>query len=286
MPKRGRENGGDLLLALLSAQRTELVENEDGARLGQDPACLHQMRVATRRARAALRTANGALEPEYVGQLRAELAWLGRVLGGVRDLDVLTGRLQSESETLEPAERRALKSVFAALAAERRKARASLTRALKGKRYERLLESLEGVRGSTLSPNGRVDLDQRAKKEFKRLAKAMSVLNGDVTDDEIHRARILGKRARYAAELAFPSGSKPAAELVKRAKSFQDVTGEHQDAVVAEEKLRALTKRADGAASLAVGRLIERERGRMRAARSQLPAAWRKLERAGARAWS
>ena len=286
MPKRSRKNAGELVRALLGAQRKELVENEEGARRGRDPECLHRMRVATRRSRAALRTAKGALESEQAADLRGELAWLGGVLGIVRDLDVFIGRLGAESETLEPAERRALKPVFSALAAERRKARAALTRALNGKRYQRLVDELGRATEMPASANGRLDLDMRAQKEFARLAKSMHVLSGELTDDEIHRIRTLGKRARYAAELAAPSPSKAATEFLKRAKSLQDVTGEHQDAVVAEEKLRALVAGADGPASLAVGRLIERERERRKSARSHLPGAWKKLERAGTRAWS
>ena len=286
MPKRSRENAGELVRAFLGAQREELVENEEGTRLGRDPECLHRMRVATRRLRAALRTAKGAVAPEQADKLRAELAWLGGILGAVRDLDVFTARIQAESATLEPAERNALKPIFSALAGERRKARGALTRGLNGKRYQQLLKLLDSAADGPSSPNGRVDLDRRAQKEFTRLAKSMGSLDGDQADDDIHRARILGKRARYAAELAAPRASKAAAEFVKRAKSFQDVTGEHQDAVVAEEKLRGLVSNADGPASLAVGRLIERERERRRTARAELPDAWKKLERAGARVWS
>jgi CHAD domain-containing protein len=286
MPKRSRKNGAELLRAHLSEQRSELVENEEGTRLGRDPEYLHRMRVATRRARAALRAGKGADESEQVASLRSELAWLGGVLGSVRDLDVFTGRLRAESETLERHERSALKPVFSALAAERRRARGAVTRALKGKRYQLLLDELGRVVEASPSRKGRLDLDRRARRDFTGLARSMGALNGEPTDDEVHRVRILGKRARYTAELAAPNPSRAAAEFIKRAKSFQDVTGEHQDAVVAEAKLRALASSADGPASLAVGRLIERECERRRAARSQLLEAWKKLEQAGARAWS
>jgi CHAD domain-containing protein len=286
MAKRSRENGGELLRAVLSTQRNELAENEEGTRLGRDPECLHRMRVATRRARSAVRTANGALEDEQSEGLRSELAWLGGVLGAVRDLDVFTGRLESESETLEPVEQKALKPVFSALTAERRKARAALTRALNGKRYRQLLDELSRAAEAPASQNGDIDFARRAQKEFARLAKSMQGVKGELTDDEIHRVRILGKRARYAAELATLRPSKASAEFVKRAKAFQDVTGEHQDAVVAESKLRELASSADAPGSLALGRLIEREGERRKSARSQLPDAWKKLERAGARAWS
>jgi len=76
------------------------------------------------------------------------------------------------------------------------------------------------------------------------------------------------KRARYASELAGED------TVVDRAKDVQDVLGEHHDAVVAEEKLRAL---ADGESGLAAGRLVERERERRRRARDEYPRAWKRL---------
>ena len=62
--------------------------------------------------------------------------------------------------------------------------------------------------------------------------------------------------------------------MVERAKRLQDVVGEHQDAVVAEERLRALS---EPATALLVGRLIERQRARRHSARAEVPKAWRKL---------
>ena len=50
---------------------------------------------------------------------------------------------------------------------------------------------------------------------------------------------------------------------------MQDVVGEHQDAVVAQQKLRAS---AGEATALVAGRLIERERARQLARRADYPA--------------
>src|SRR6185503_13664878 len=131
------------LRATLAAQLAEIVENEPGTRLGKDPACLHRMRVATRRARSVLRVAGPLFEETWSASLRAALSWLGGVLGGVRDLDVRTAHLRSECETPEPAGADALRPVFSGLSAERKKARAARTRALNGKRYASLLARLE-----------------------------------------------------------------------------------------------------------------------------------------------
>jgi CHAD domain-containing protein len=244
------------------------------------------MRVATRRARAALKATDAMLEPGRAESLGAELAWLGRVLGAVRDLDVLTARLKEESEALGPTDREALKPVFSQLAAERSKARAALGRSLVGKRYEKLVDDLGEAAASMSDRNGNVGARGHAEKQFSRLERSMRALDRKPTDGEIHDVRKLGKSARYAFELAAPSPTKSEARFVKRAKAFQDVTGEHQDAVVAVERLRALSVEAHGAAAFAAGRLVEREHERMDAARSELPRAWKRLEKAGKKALS
>jgi CHAD domain-containing protein len=255
---------------MLADARDAILAHEEGSRLGRDSECVHRMRVATRRARAALRTASGVLEQEHEEKLRAELAWLGGVLGGVRDLDVLIAHLRAEADSLEPAERNALKPVFSRLTAERRKARTALLRALKGARYRRLVDDLAEAAVGEPTPNGRVKLDKRAGKEFERLVKAMHTLPSEPTDEE----------------LTAPLAPRKTATFVKRAKAFQDVTGEHQDAAVAEEKLRELVGDESAAASFAAGQLAERERTRRVSARAQLPKAWKDLERAGQQAWS
>ena len=67
---------------------------------------------------------------------------------------------------------------------------------------------------------------------------------------------------------------------------LQDVLGEHQDAIVAENAIRDLAARSRNAgASLAAGRIIERQQDRRRRARRALPKAWKRLVRAGDRAW-
>ncbi len=57
--------------------------------------------------------------------------------------------------------------------------------------------------------------------------------------------------------------------------------GEHQDACVAEQRVRALVG-ADAAAAFVAGRLVERERTRQAAARAQWYAAYEEVDRRAA----
>ena len=127
-------------------------------------------------------------------------------------------------------------------------------------------------------------LDKLARKEFRRLRNAVRALGKSPSDEALHEVRKRGKRARYSAELA---GGTQAKKFAEAGKSFQDVVGGHQDAVVAGEYLTALVPRAKSPeAVFAAGRLLERQQSRRRHARKSLPKAWRKLKRQGGKAWT
>ena len=68
--------------------------------------------------------------------------------------------------------------------------------------------------------------------------------------------------------------------FVTRAKALQEILGEHQDATVAEERLRAWANEGQTDAAI---RLIQLEGERKRVARGAWPDAWKELRRAGKR---
>jgi CHAD domain-containing protein len=268
------------LRAMLARQYEEILRHDIGVRLDLDPESVHRLRVAARRARAVLRAARPVLDREWSEPLRAELKWLGGSLGPRRDLDVLLAHLRAEIADLEQPERTAAGTLTDSLDQERESAQALAVEALSSERYYRLLDELEAAARGPRVRRSEVALSQLAAREFKRLRKQAERLGPEATDEELHNTRIRGKRARYAAELAGPELGKSGAKLVSRAKAFQDVLGAHQDAIVAEGRLRGLladTPRAG--AAFAAGRLVERQRLRRREARAKLSKAWRALDR-------
>jgi CHAD domain-containing protein len=121
---------------------------------------------------------------------------------------------------------------------------------------------------------------------FRDLRKAGKGLGPRPSDEELHKLRIKTKRARYVAELAAGTVGKRADRFVTRARALQDLVGAHQDAVVASARLRELSRKTRGdRVAFAAGRLVERGEARRREARSAVPKAWRKLQKAGRRAW-
>jgi CHAD domain-containing protein len=267
-------------------QYARMLAHDPGVRVGEDVEDLHRLRVAARRLRSIVRTAGPILDAAWADHLRAELSWLGDALGPARDLDVMLEHLRAEAADLDAADRKALAPVFKKLNAERRAAQAYVLEALRSERYLALLATVEGA--AAAPPVGESDgsLESAAKDEFQRLRKAMHKVETEPSDEALHKARIKGKRARYAAELVEDELGKPASKLVSRAKAFQDVAGEHQDAVVAEQRIRALI---DGSRSqravLAAGILIGRQRERRHNAAAALPTAWARLDESVQRVW-
>jgi len=274
------------LRSLVGRQYSSILRHDPGVRLDLEPEDVHAIRVAARRARAMLRAARPMLDASWAEPLRDELKWLGGSLGRRRDLDVLIARLRSEIDGLDQPERTAAAVLQERLGDERETAQAIAVDALRSDRYFALLDQLESAARGPRVRRGEVSLRKLARKEFRRLRTVADALAPSSTDDDLHRARILGKRARYTAELAESEVGEPALRVVQRAKVFQDVLGVHQDAIVAEARLRELlSDLGSSGAAFAAGRLVERERERRRQARAQLPRAWRRLDRAAKRAF-
>jgi inorganic triphosphatase YgiF len=261
-----------------------IMRNDPQTRLGEvEP--LHQMRVGTRRLRSDLRTFCDLIDREWAEGLRAELGWLGRALGEVRDLDVLVERLHSQAGELEPE----LGPLFESLEARRAQARAALGAALGTARYADLLERLvEGARNPVLSPAAEAPcakaLPPLVERSWRKLARAGRKLEPASTDADFHRVRVLAKRARYGAEAVAPAlGRKPGAQAEKfarRAADLQDALGELQDSVMARETVLevARAKSREGAFNLAAGQLAERQVQARAEARAGFPVAWRRLD--------
>ena len=125
---------GEALGVALVEQHRKLLDHDPGTRLGADAEDLHQMRVATRRARAFLRAARELLEPVWAEGLRAELGWLGSALGPARDADVLLEHVRAEVEALGK-DAKPLRALVSSLEAERETARGAAVAALSESRY-------------------------------------------------------------------------------------------------------------------------------------------------------
>ncbi|MBX6749561.1 MAG: CHAD domain-containing protein, partial [Micromonosporaceae bacterium] len=99
--------------------------------------------------------------------------------------------------------------------------------------------------------------------------------------------RITGKRARYAVEAVAAVLGGEASALASALGTVQELLGEHQDAAVAAQTWLAIANADpdDHVLATTAGRLFERERAAVRAARAAFPAAWRAASRRRLTEW-
>jgi len=124
-----------------------------------------------------------------------------------------------------------------------------------------------------------------ARAPWKRLRQAARRAGADTPDDELHRIRVLAKRARYAADVAALVLGNPAARFAAAAADVQDVLGGHQDAVLAEAWLREAVRGQSADSAFAAGQLVWQQRADAEHHRRAFPDVWQKLDRGKVRAW-
>ena len=230
-----------------------MMAHEAGTRSGDDPEDLHDMRVATRRMRAALRVFAGHVDPAAVRPIERGLRHTGRVLGAVRDLDVIHEKTMRYVDALPEERRHELDPLLDAWRAERDEARARMLAYLDGDKYRRFTERFarfldEPCAAEMPALTDRGDAiahrvaDVLPAVIYERMG-AVWAYAGPLAEPgtplvRYHRLRISGKFLRYTLEFFEEVLDADAKSLVKAVKELQDHLGDLQDAVVSSGVLR------------------------------------------------
>lgn len=230
-----------------------MLEHEQGTRAGQDYEELHDMRVASRRMRAALAVFEPYVDRRAYRPHVKSLRRTGRLLGAVRDLDVFHEKALQYLEGLPEARHGELDALFAAWQEERDRRRQRMLDWLDSSDYRRFVEHFEeflGQPGAGALPD--FDDDGLPLGRSVRLALPPVVLRelasvlafdewvgrAEVPLTRLHRLRIAGKYLRYTLEFfaeVLGPGDKLVVHTIKR---LQDHLGDLQDAVVTSAILR------------------------------------------------
>jgi CHAD domain-containing protein len=268
-----REGLAHLLLGLLDA----IEANVPGTVEDIDTEFLHDLRVAVRRTRSALKLAGDALPEGLADRYAGEFKWLGDLTTPVRDLDVfLLGfdALAGELAEADPADLEPLRGyLHRQRAAERRR----LVRGLRSSRFAELTASwrrdlaalVPNDDGGTAEELGAA----RAARAWRRVARRGAATDAASPPEDLHDLRKRCKELRYVLEL-FAGVWDPRVyrDLVKELKVLQDCLGEFQDAEVHRDKVRVYAAAmlagnlADAPTLLAMGELVARLGGRQRRA--------------------
>jgi CHAD domain-containing protein len=259
---------------------------------------VHQMRVATRRLRATLRSFGTVIPRSATEKAAGELKWLGGLLGEARDGEVLPRHLLASLETV-PAEQLVgpvqarVQGHFAPLRAA---AREQVVKAFDSVRYAKLLANLDRVahdppRGPQAGAPARDVLPAAVRKAYRqanrRMRRARQAPPGQARDVALHEARKSARRARYAAEAARPASGKPARGFARQMKKVQSVIGDHQDTVIARQASRDLGIGAHlaGENAFTYGLLYEHEHDQAERLKPRVRAVWKKASRPRYRTW-
>jgi CHAD domain-containing protein len=290
-------SAGDVVLAYLRIHAHALRSLESQVRAGEFDS-VHQMRVATRRLRATLRTFGPVIPRTDSEHLAGELKWLGQALGRARDGEVLPAHLR---DSLRPTPPELLIGPVQAhvqghYAPQRAQARTALLEAFDSPRYQRLLAELDRVaagpaRGPQAGAPAREVLPAAVRRAFRQAARRMRRARhtpaGPDRDTALHQARKSARRARYAAEAATPAAGKQARRFARQMKRVQSVLGDHHDAVLARHAARDLGVAAylAGENAFTYGLLHEREFHQAERREADARHTWRRAARRKHRRW-
>ena len=262
-------------------------QHEPAARLGDDPEALHNLRVAGRRLDAILRQFQAFL-PHAIVRVRPTIRKVMRALGHVRDLDVALLELEEFGRTLPENDRTKLLPLREHLDGERRRARHKMLAILDSgsvqKDFDKLMATLAHpaavLEAQPVSPLG--TLSELIRARYKKVRKAADRLTADSAMDEYHAVRGRVKKLRYALETIAVMFGKPADEMVKALRRWQEKLGSQQDADVAGRRLRALAmdppKGLPSETLFLMGQLAAHYQDRAWKARKRHPRAYRKVQ--------
>jgi triphosphatase len=251
-------SAGEVAFAVLRMQFAEMRNHEGGTRLGEDPEELHDMRVPTRRMRAAIKVFRDTL-PERARWFGEELRWVAQALGEVRDLDVQIERLEGWKQEADEESSRLLDKIIRVTEKRRAEARKDMLAVLDSDRYEILESSFAQMlrRGPGREFSQTNGHDPRGQpitavapalisRRYRKWRKAAKRLDASSSPEAFHDARKKGKRLRYTLEFVSEVYGEPVQELVVPLKALQDDLGDHQDAMVAAGHLRELGTTTSG----------------------------------------
>ena len=240
--------------------------NDAASRGGLEVEHVHQLRVAQRRLKTALK-----LFPEWVGdtwttRIAPDLKWFGDLLGDARDWDVFTDTtLTAYAASDDPQHKDAWTPTQSAADTNRAAARQRLRDAMNSSRYARLALSFVEWFSTLEAPPDQADQTLAAyvqkciTKHYRKIERAPDLTTLDPSTR--HKVRIHAKRLRYALEFfASLLTRKTYKEVEEALGNLQSVLGEGNDAAVAAQRLADLDEAGEFQKGLAKGFAVNAQR--------------------------
>jgi CHAD domain-containing protein len=230
-------------------QFAQMMLHEQGTLLGEDIEELHDMRVATRRMRAAFEVFSNAFLPKALKKHLKGLRQTGRTLGRVRDLDVFIDKARRYQETLPEEQRPDLEPLLKAWGDSREAAREEMVAYLQSSRYMAFKEKFyrfASTPGAGVPPSpGDMPVPNLVRDAapaliYARLAgvRAFDAILNQASLEQFHALRIEFKKLRYTLEYFREVLGEDSKSVINEIKGLQDHLGDLNDANVASGILR------------------------------------------------
>lgn len=254
------------------------------------PEPVHQMRVAVRRLRSAIKVFSHAVRCPSVDAADVDLKALAGRLAPTRDWDVFVTETGAAAGSAFPAEPK-LARLLAAAERRRTACHADLRTYLRGAEFRRLGielaclaggEAWQATLGEAETAGLATPLNDFARHVLSRRLKRLTQLDEDIAGLEpaaLHAIRLRAKRLRYAAEIFSPLyPGKSTTKYIRRLSTLQDRLGALNDGSVAETLL-ADVGGASGRLAFAGGLVVGFLGASATRARERIARAWQKFHR-------
>ena len=263
-----------IMLSLLNTLEANLPGTKDDL----DSEFLHDLRVATRRTRSAMTQIKAVFDPDELAPFKEGFAWIGKVTGPTRDMDVYLLQFDEYKASLPEAVQADLDPFHAFVERHQKEEQKALVKKLNSPHFRKLMKSWRAwlnqpVPKKPTAPNAMRPIaklaDQRIRKLYGKVMKDGEAIKPGSPAEMLHDLRKDCKKLRYLMEFFQSLYPKPEIRaLIKEMKILLDNLGEFQDLQVQAETLEAFGEQMmkEGAPSSAlmamgilVGRLFERQ---------------------------
>jgi CHAD domain-containing protein len=236
----------EVALANLRRYLSAWYLHEPGARLGDQPDELHDLRVAGRRLDAILSQFRSCL-PESFLRIRPTLKKILRALGDVRDMDVALIELERFGHLLPQSDQESIEPLKQYLVSERDKARTRMLSVLDSvsaqNNVQKLTSLLSAPAASWRRSSRELALNvasEMIRLRYRKVRKLAELLTRDSSVEAYHEVRSRLKKLRFTLEALSAMYGKPAEEMLRALRRWQDSLGVQQDAAVANRRLKNL----------------------------------------------
>jgi len=220
-------------------QRVHALRSHVRAAAAHDVEGIHDLRVASRRLRAALGDHAKMFRKRALKPFRKRIRAITRGLGVARELDVtlalLRKRRRAAPKKLHPAIARAARILRDLRAAESDHVDASCALARGAAFRDAYRGVLHGVKHTKkcYRKHARTTLHKR----HDALVAAHRAWNASPSDEGLHRVRVAFKKLRYSCEIAKDIYGGPMDEFIERVKLAQELLGDWNDLRVLRDYL-------------------------------------------------